>query len=77
MLTAALEDIPRSQFNHSFDYEHQLVRRLQSPGEQASLQSVSCMCFNLLVLQDIVEDHVCEEISVIGTCTQGLNPFGG
>jgi len=42
MLTAALEDIPRSQFNHSFDYEHQLVRRLQSGG-QASTQSVSCL----------------------------------
>ena len=40
MITAALEDIPRAQFSYNFDYEHQIVQRLQS-GNTMSTNAVS------------------------------------
>lgn len=42
MISAALEDVPRAQFNYNFDYEHQLISRLESE-DQSSAHSVRHM----------------------------------
>ena len=42
MISAALEDVPRAQFNYNFDYEHQLISRLESE-DQSSAHSVRLM----------------------------------
>ena len=45
MIAAALEDIPRAQFSYNFDYEHQIVQRLES-GNTVSSSTVSFQTYN-------------------------------